>query len=128
MSLDGKTGSKIVNLDGKSDSNNITLVGGSNISVIDYPTDTYTINAVATGCQYLNPDKNFVIDNLSGTINLSTTIYVSNISANEITSGLAIMHGTEFARFGNINRLNEPAICQTNGGVVTINSYANYIY
>ena len=28
MSLDGKTGSNLVNLDGKSDSNNITLLGG----------------------------------------------------------------------------------------------------
>ena len=73
MSLDGKTGSNLVNLDGKSDSNNITLLGGSNISVIEYPTDTYTINAIATGGQYLNPDKNFVIDNVSDTINLSST-------------------------------------------------------
>ena len=49
MSLDGKTGSNLVNLDGKSDSNNITLLGGINISVIENPTDTYTINAIASG-------------------------------------------------------------------------------
>ena len=88
MSLDGKTGSNLVNLDGKSDSNsnNITLLGGLNIVINEYPTDTYTINAIATGGQYLNSDKNFVIDNVSGTINLSTTIGVSNISADFITS------------------------------------------
>ena len=45
MSLDGKTGSNLENLDGKSDSNNITLVVGSYISVIENPTDTYNINA-----------------------------------------------------------------------------------
>ena len=40
MSLDGKTGSNLVNLDGKSDSKNITLIGGSYISVIKNSTDT----------------------------------------------------------------------------------------
>ena len=54
MSLDGKTGSNLVNLDGKSDSNNITLLGGSSISVIEYPTDTYTINVIAPGAEYSN--------------------------------------------------------------------------
>ena len=86
MSLDGKTGSNLVNLDGKSDSNNIILIGGSNISVIENPTDTYTINAIATGGQYLNPDNNLIIDNVLGTINLSSTINVSNINSSSIST------------------------------------------
>ena len=87
MSLDGKTGSNLVNLDGKSDSNsNITLLSGINISVIENPTDTYTINAIASGAEYSNTDTNLVIDNVSDIINLSTNINVSNISANEITT------------------------------------------
>ena len=65
---------------------------------------------------------------MSDTINLSTTINVSNISADEIRTGLAKINGTDLARFGNINRPNEPAITQTSEGVVTINSYDNYIY
>ena len=51
-----------------------------------------------------------------------------SLSADEITSGLARINGTNLARFGNINRPNKPAIAQSTGGVVTINSYANYIY
>ena len=86
MCLDGKAGSNLVNLDGKSDSNNITLVGGSNIPVIENPTDTYTINAIASGAEYSNTDKNLVINNVFVTINLSSTINVSYISADLITS------------------------------------------
>ena len=40
----------------------------------------------ATGGQYLNPDKNLVIDNALDTTNLSSTINVSNISVDLITS------------------------------------------
>ena len=53
MSLDGKTGSNLVNLDGKSDSN--------------------------TGGQYSNTDTNLIIKNISDTINLSTTINISDL-------------------------------------------------
>ena len=45
--------------------------------------------------------------------NVSTTI----LSADEITSGLAKINGTDIARFGNINRPNEPANTQLTGGV-----------
>ena len=76
MSLDGKTGSNLVDLDGKSDLNNITLVSGTNIPAIENSTDTYTINAIATGGQYSNIDNNLVIINVSDIINLSTSIYV----------------------------------------------------
>ena len=88
MSLDGKTGSNLVNLDGKSDSNsnNITLLGGLNIAINEYPTDTCTINAIRTGGQYSNADKNFVSDNVLDTINLSSTISVSNIKSSSIST------------------------------------------
>ena len=84
ISLDGKTGSNLVNLDGRSDSNNITLVGGSSISVIENPIGTYTVNAITTGGQYLNPDKNLVIDNVLDTTNLSSTISTSSASISTI--------------------------------------------
>ena len=72
MSLDGKTGSNLVNIDGRGDSNKITLAGGSNLSINEYPIDTYAINAISTCGQYLNPDKNLVIDNVLDTTNLSS--------------------------------------------------------
>ena len=69
---------------------------------------------------------------ISGTTNASSinasNASIINLSADEITSGLGRINGTDLACFGNINRPNEPAIAQSSGGVVTINSYANYIY
>ena len=62
---------------------NITLIAGANISISKL-NSSWTIESL--GSQYSNTDNNLVIDNVSDTINLSTTINVSNISADEITS------------------------------------------
>ena len=109
--------------------NNITLLGGTNVTVTESPTDTWTINSSA-GSNLLGTN---VISVFNGSINLSSNILTDNCSlinssADEITSGLARINGTDLACFGNINRPNEPPITQSSGGVVTINSYATYIY
>ena len=109
--------------------NNITLLGGTNVTVTESPTDTWTINSSA-GSNLLGTN---IISVFNGSINLTSNIPTDNcslinFSADEIISGLARINGTYLACFGNINRPNEPAITQSSGGVVTINSYANYIY
>ena len=131
MSLDGKTGSNLVNLDGKSDSNNITLLSGINISVIENPTDTYTINAIASGAEYSNTDNNLVIDNVSDTINLSTTINVSNISAGLITSNSVVIGNLDNkAVFSNKLFFNNSsyAFGQSPTGITLINSATDRIW
>ena len=131
MSLDGKTGSNLVNLDGKSDSNSITLLSGINISVIENPTDTYTINAIASGAEYSNTDNNLVIDNVSDTINLSTTINVSNISADLITSKWTKIGSLENkAVFSHKNYFNNSsyAFAQSQTGITLINSATDRIW
>ena len=133
MSLDGKTGSNLVNLDGKSDSNNITLLSGINISVIENPTDTYTINAIASGAEYSNADNNLVIDNVSDIINLSTTINVSNISADLITSknvqigSFASGNNAVFSHKNYFNNLSY-AFAQSPTGITLINSATDKIW
>ena len=129
MSLDGKTGSNLVNLDGKSDSNSITLLSGINISVIENPTDTYTINAIASGAVYSNTDNNLVID--SDTINLSTTINVSNISADLITSNSVVIGNLDNkAIFSNKLFFNNSsyAFGQSQTGITLINSATDRIW
>ena len=129
VSLDGKTGSNLVNLDGKSDSNSITLLSGINISVIENPTDTYTINAIASGAEYSNTDNNLVID--SGTINLSTTINVSNISADLITSKSVVIGNLDNkAIFSNKLFFNNSsyAFGQSPTGITLINSATDRIW
>ena len=133
MSLDGKTGSNLVNLDGKSDSNSnsITLLSGINISVIENPTDTYTINAIASGAEYSNTDNNLVIDNVSDTINLSTTINVSNISADLITSESVIIGNLDNkAVFSHKHYFNNSsyAFAQSPTGITLINSATDKIW
>ena len=133
MSLDGKTGSNLVNLDGKSDSNSITLLSGINISVIENPTDTYTINAIASGAEYSNTDNNLVIDNVSDIINLSTTINVSNISADLITSknvqigSFASGNNAVFSHKNYFNNLSY-AFAQSPTGITLINSATDRIW
>ena len=133
MSLDGKTGSNLVNLDGKSDSNSITLLSGINISVIENPTDTYTINAIASGAEYSNTDNNLVIDNVSDIINLSTTINVSNISADLITSknvqigSFASGNNAVFSHKNYFNNLSY-AFAQSPTGITLINSATDKIW
>ena len=72
---------------------------------------------------------------LNGSVNLSSSISIdnyslTNLSADEIASGLGgiTANGTDLACFGNNNLPTYPAISQSTGGVVTINSYANYKY
>ena len=62
---------------------NITPIGGNNTSISSL-NSSWTIEAIATGGQYRNPDNNLVINNVSDTINLSTSINVSNISGDDI--------------------------------------------
>ena len=103
----------------------------SNISVIENPTDTYTINAIATGGQYLNTDNNFVIDNVSDTINLSTTINVSNISADLITSKSVVIGNLDNkAVFSNKLFFNNSsyAFGQSPTGITLINSATDRIW
>ena len=95
ISLDGKTGSNLVYLHGISDSNIITQICGSDISVIKNPTDTYTINAIATSGQYFNADQNLVIDNDFDTTNVSSAINVSiinNLSLNSSSGNISTIH------------------------------------
>ena len=63
---------------------NITLVAGNNISISNL-NSSWTIEAIATGGQYSNPDNNLVINNVSDTINLSTTINISNLNTSSLT-------------------------------------------
>ena len=73
-----------------------------------------TINAFATGGLYLNPDKNFVIDNVSDTINLSTTI---NVKIGTFTSGYSAVFSHKHY-FNN----KEYAYSQSPTGITLINS------
>ena len=63
---------------------NITLVAGNNISISNL-NSSWTIEAIATGGQYSNTDNNLVINNVNDTINLSTSIIVSNLNTSTIT-------------------------------------------
>ena len=103
-------------------------MAGANISITEDPADTFTIDSTASNLLGTN---NISISNNS--IDLSSNIStdncsLKNLSADEITSGSAIITGTDLASFGHIDRTNEPAITQSSGGVVTINSYQNFIY
>ena len=112
---------------------------GSNVGLAhtDYlTTNGYAITQSSTGQTYLNSGTTKIIAvkgiDITGTTNASyvnaSNISTINLSADEIKSGLAKINGTAFASFGNINRPNEPAITQSSGWVVTINSNAKYIY
>ena len=112
---------------------NITLVAGNNISISNL-NSSWTIEAIATGGQYSNPDNNLVINNVSDTINLSTKINVSNISVGEITSGwtkIGLLTGTlnQTANFAHKNFFTNTgyALLQTNGGQTKINSNTDNI-
>jgi len=112
---------------------NITLVAGNNISITKI-NSSWTIEALATGGQYSNSDNNLVINNVSDTINLSTTINVSNISADEITSNwtkIGLLTGTlsQTANFAHRNFFTNTgyALLQTNGGQTRINSNTDNI-
>ena len=106
---------------------NINLIAGNNISISNL-NSSWTIEAIATGGQYSNPDNNLVIDNVSDTINLSTDINVSNISADIITAGITRIKtgNVSDALFGNsvlTDNTNFYAIRQLSNGKTYINSY-----
>jgi len=63
---------------------NINLIAGNNISISNL-NSSWTIEAIASGAEYSNPDNNLVINNVNDTINLSTTINVSNINTSSLT-------------------------------------------
>ena len=63
---------------------NISLIAGNNISISNL-NSSWTIEAIASGAEYSNPDNNLVINNVNDTINLSTTINVSNINTSSLT-------------------------------------------
>ena len=66
---------------------NITLLGGTNVTITGSPIDTWAINSVGLGgANYTNTDKYLLIDNNSGTINLSNHISVTNISCGNLSS------------------------------------------
>ena len=56
--------------------------------IIRNTNSSWTIEAIASGEEYSNTDNSLVINNLSDTINLSTTINISNISADELAVGV----------------------------------------
>ena len=68
---------------------NINLIAGNNISISNL-NSSWTIEAIASGAEYSNPDNNLVINNISDTINLSTNINVSKLN----TSTLIIPNNT----------------------------------
>ena len=111
---------------------------GSNVGLAHttyFNTNGYAITQSSTGQTYLNSGTTKIIAvkgmDISGTTIISSVnasnISTINLSADEITSRSARITGTDYASFGNIDRPNEPAITQSSGGVVTINSYQNYI-
>ena len=65
---------------------NITLIAGANISISKL-NSSWTISAIASGgSQYSNTDNNLVINNVSDTINLSTTINTSDINTSNLSA------------------------------------------
>ena len=99
--------------------------------MIENPTDTFTINATASGAEYSNTDTNLVIDNVSDIINLSTNINVSNISADEITSKWTKIGSLENrAVFSHKNHFNNSsyAFAQSVTGITLINSATDRIW
>ena len=144
----------IINLQNslKSKQDNITILGGTNVTVSESATDVWAINSVgsgAGGAKYRNTDNNLVIDNSADTLNLSNHIYVADISCGNVSAkNLSIVDGITSANIscdvitagvarikrGNVSdalfiksvlsdNTNRAAIRQLSNGKTFINSY-----
>ena len=67
---------------------NITILGGTYVTVAVSPIDTWTINSVggSGGANYTNTDKYLVIDNNADTIILLNHINEANISRGNLSA------------------------------------------